>query len=275
MTRCVGPQPGVKLAVADVERDHASGAALQETVGEAAGRGAEVEAVLPRGIDPERVERVRELLAAARDEPRRPLDVELGVVRDLRARLLEAGHEPGEDERLRLGAALGEPALHEQDVESLAHDDVLAGRAELPLELAQDAGDGDRAAGHDGPDVGVDERGQLLPILTSKRAHLDRHGRTSGGTDREPVDELREHGRVGVERAEPLVRTSRRGGRHLARAVLAELGRVAVAVDHVVDGLEEHAELLAEGTPRRLLAPAQPPRPRDRARPPPRRAGPS
>ncbi len=32
-----------------------------------------------------------------------------------------AGHEPGDDERLRLGAALREPALHEQDVEPLAH----------------------------------------------------------------------------------------------------------------------------------------------------------
>ena len=40
----------------------------------------------------------------------------------------------------------------------------------------------------------------------------------------------------------------------LARAVVAELARVAVAVDHVVDGLEEHAELLAERPPRRLLA---------------------
>ena len=32
-----------------------------------------------------------------------------------------AGHEPGEDERLRLRAALREPALHEQDVEPLLH----------------------------------------------------------------------------------------------------------------------------------------------------------
>ena len=62
---------GGELAVADVERDHARGAALEQAVGEAAGRRAEVEAVLARRVDAERVERVRELLPAARDELRR------------------------------------------------------------------------------------------------------------------------------------------------------------------------------------------------------------
>ena len=56
-------QPRVELAVADVERDHPRRAALQQAVGEAAGRGAEVETVASRRIDAERVERVRELLA--------------------------------------------------------------------------------------------------------------------------------------------------------------------------------------------------------------------
>ena len=37
-----------------------------------------------------------------------------------------------------------------------------------------------------------------------------------------------------------------------AGAVRAQLGGVAVPVDHVVDGLEEHAELLPERPPRRL-----------------------
>ena len=60
-------QPLVQLPVADVDGDHARGAALQQDVGEAAGRGADVEAVEARRIDAERVERVRELLAAARD----------------------------------------------------------------------------------------------------------------------------------------------------------------------------------------------------------------
>ncbi len=64
------PQPGVQLAVADVERDHPGRAALEEDVREPAGRGADVEAVATGRIDAEGVERVRELLAAARDEAR-------------------------------------------------------------------------------------------------------------------------------------------------------------------------------------------------------------
>src|SRR5215207_7068481 len=47
--------PGVQLSVADVERDHPRGPALEEDVGEAAGRGAEVQGVAARGVDPERV----------------------------------------------------------------------------------------------------------------------------------------------------------------------------------------------------------------------------
>ena len=69
-------QARVELAVADVERDHARRAALEQDVREAAGRGADVEAVAPGRVDPERVERVRELVAAARDVRRRPLDLE-------------------------------------------------------------------------------------------------------------------------------------------------------------------------------------------------------
>ena len=63
----------MQLPVADVDRDHARGAALQQDVGEAAGRRADVEHVEARRVDAELVERVRELLAAARDV-RRPAD---------------------------------------------------------------------------------------------------------------------------------------------------------------------------------------------------------
>ena len=71
----------VQLAVADVERDHARGAALEQAVGEAARRGADVERSRgPSSVEAERVERVRELLAAARDVRRRPLDGQLGVL---------------------------------------------------------------------------------------------------------------------------------------------------------------------------------------------------
>ena len=64
-------EPRVELPVADVERDHARGAALEQDVREPAGRGAEVEAVEARRIDAERVERVGELEPGARDVRRR------------------------------------------------------------------------------------------------------------------------------------------------------------------------------------------------------------
>ena len=94
----------MQLAVADVERDHTGSTALEQDVGEAARGGADVEAVAPRRIDPERVERVVELLAASRDESRPALDGELGALVDLLPRLRVAGDEAGEDQRLRLRA---------------------------------------------------------------------------------------------------------------------------------------------------------------------------
>ena len=117
----VGAEARVQLAVADVERDHARRAPLEEDVGEAAGRGAHVDAIETGRIDAENVEAVRELLAAARDVRRWLLYVELGVLVHLLARLVVASHEPGEHERLRLRARLREPALDHEDVEPLLH----------------------------------------------------------------------------------------------------------------------------------------------------------
>ena len=51
----------------DVERDHAARAALEEHVGEAARRGADVERLATVDGDAEGVERVRELDSAAAD----------------------------------------------------------------------------------------------------------------------------------------------------------------------------------------------------------------
>ena len=73
----------------------------------------------PAGSTPKRVERVRELLAAARDVRGAALDRELRGLVDLLARLVVAGHEPGHHERLRLRARLREAALDEEDVEAL------------------------------------------------------------------------------------------------------------------------------------------------------------
>ncbi len=130
----VPAEPRVQLPVADVERDHPRGAALQKTIGETARGRTEIEAVLARRIDAERVERVRELLAAARDELRRAPHLELDVFRDLLAGLGEPCDETGEHERLRLGAALGETALHEHDIQTLLRHDRMMSAGCAPCE---------------------------------------------------------------------------------------------------------------------------------------------
>ena len=78
----------VQLAVADVEGDHVPRAALQQHVGEAAGRGADIDAEPAGHVDREHVERVRQLDAAAAD-PRvfRLRDMNLDVVGHQRCRL--------------------------------------------------------------------------------------------------------------------------------------------------------------------------------------------
>jgi hypothetical protein len=93
----------MQLPVADVDRDDARSAALQQNVGEAAGRGADVGRVETGRIDAECVEAVRKLVAAARDVGLPGIDRELGVLVDLLARLLVAGNPPRHDEGLRLG----------------------------------------------------------------------------------------------------------------------------------------------------------------------------
>ncbi len=81
-------QAVVELAVGDVERDHVGGAALEQAVGEAAGGRADVQRATAREVDPQRVERVGELDAAAGDVGRRPFDLELDRGVDQLARLL-------------------------------------------------------------------------------------------------------------------------------------------------------------------------------------------
>jgi hypothetical protein len=111
----------VELAIADVDRRDARSAALEQDVGEAAGGGADVERVAAGGVDAERVEGVGELLPAAGDVGRRALDRERRVLVHLGPGLLVPRHEPGQDERLGLRAALGQPTLDEQHVEPLLH----------------------------------------------------------------------------------------------------------------------------------------------------------
>jgi len=112
----------MKLPVADVDRDHARRAPLEQDVREAARRRADVERVETGRVDAERVERVRELLAAAGDVRGASDDRELGALVHLLAGLVVAGHEPGHDESLRLRSRRGEAALCEQHVEALLHE---------------------------------------------------------------------------------------------------------------------------------------------------------
>ncbi len=126
----IGAQPRVQLAVADVERDHARRAALEQDVGEAAGRGADVDAVEAGRVDAEPVEPVRELLAAARDvRTAVSCTVSSASSSTWCPGLVVAGHETGHDERLRLRPRLREPALDEEDVEALPRHASQAPRA--------------------------------------------------------------------------------------------------------------------------------------------------
>ena len=80
--------PQSSWPVGDVDRDHARRAALEQAVGEATGRGADVEAARPLGRRARRLERGGELHPAARRRTaaaRRP--DQLGVVSDQLARL--------------------------------------------------------------------------------------------------------------------------------------------------------------------------------------------
>jgi hypothetical protein len=98
------------------------GAALQQAVGEAAGRGAGVGAAQARGIDAERVEGARELLAPARNVRAARDQDGLRVGGDKRARLVDHAivepHIAGEDARRRAAARALEPELEQTLVQA-------------------------------------------------------------------------------------------------------------------------------------------------------------
>ena len=75
----------------------------------------------PAGSTPSASSAVLELLAAAGHEARRLLDLELRGFVQLAAGLVDAADAAGEDQRLRLGAAVRKPALDEQQVGPLLH----------------------------------------------------------------------------------------------------------------------------------------------------------
>src|SRR5690606_6343882 len=100
-------------------------AALEEAVGEPAGGRAEVGRDQPRRIERERVEGAGELHPSARDEGViGTAHLERCIERELLARLVDAalaGEDLArQDQRLRAGARLHQPALDEQDVRALS-----------------------------------------------------------------------------------------------------------------------------------------------------------
>ena len=241
----VAAEPRVQLAVADVERDHARSAALEQHVGEPARRGADVEAVETLRVDAERVERVRELDARARDVRRRPLDLERRLVVDLLPRLRMAGHEPRHHEGLRLRAALGEAALDEQDVESLASHDVrAASRATISASTEVSAG---IAASRDSARAAASSASSRDRVLSD----LDRRIRPRRGCRRRPGRAARARPRT------PATGRARRSGTpaaqtpHMIEAENERPGLQPVELGQIVAALEIH--LLAADHPERRL----------------------
>ncbi len=100
------PQLPVDLVVPDIDRDHVPCSAREHDVGEAAGRGPDVEAETSRATDVEGVECVRELDAATPDPwMLRVIDGDRRIVGDLVAGLARDlavdAHQPRDDPRLR------------------------------------------------------------------------------------------------------------------------------------------------------------------------------
>lgn len=103
----VNAEPVGELAVTHVDGDDVGGASLEETVGEAPGRSAEIEASQGADVDAEVVERAGELDAPSRDvRVIGRAEVDDRVVRDERARLVDPlpGHADVAREHQRLGA---------------------------------------------------------------------------------------------------------------------------------------------------------------------------
>ena len=121
----VAPERLGELATSDVESVDARRAALQQHVREAAGRGPDVEADDTGRVDPERIERGGELVAAAADVRLRDVDLDVGRRVDQVAGLavvpggvaLPHPDLAGQHERLRAAPRLDQPALDEQLIE--------------------------------------------------------------------------------------------------------------------------------------------------------------
>ncbi len=113
----------VQLAVADVERDHPRGAALQPDIGKTTGGGADIKGHDAGRLNAERLECERELHAAAADPGMiRADDADVRIDGDHGAGLGGAVtidiDLAGHDQRARLFPRFDQPTLDEQGVES-------------------------------------------------------------------------------------------------------------------------------------------------------------
>ena len=127
-----GDHPGIRpqrlgeLSAAHVESIDAARAPLQQTVGEAAGRGTDVEADPAAAVDRERIERPGELLPAARHEARRGQPLERDRRIDHLAGLAVAAGAvagadadvAGKEHRLGPGTRRGQAAVEDELVEA-------------------------------------------------------------------------------------------------------------------------------------------------------------
>ncbi len=127
-----------ELAATDVDGVDARGAALEQDVREPARGRARVEADEAGRVDAERVERARQLLAAARDvgqgrrdlERHRAVDEVPGLAIESRRIARPDPHAAGQQQRLGPAPRLDEAALHEQLVQPDARRDAaVAARA--------------------------------------------------------------------------------------------------------------------------------------------------
>ena len=134
-----------ELATPHVDGVDPGRAALEEDVGEATGRGPRVERDEARRVDPERVERGGELVAAATDVrlARDELDRRVRIDEIARlpvepGRIAGAGPDAaGEDQRLGPGPAVGEAALDDELVETLSGSGAASRRGAHPAIVAQ------------------------------------------------------------------------------------------------------------------------------------------
>src|ERR1700723_2215196 len=121
----VGRKARIELSMADIHGDDVGRAARKEDVGEASGRGADVEADEARRIEREGVERGGKLDSAARARGGGPLALNGRAPATPSRALLKRdpadADEPRRNRGLSAGATRKEAALDENDVRTLAH----------------------------------------------------------------------------------------------------------------------------------------------------------